>query len=259
MPSELTTAYVGVNGQVEWSGVELTDDIVSALCDGRLQERLLDQTYQDEVIAELQALATTEMASETIHDLLASQEPPVAWEVGEALAEVLLEVHHHAVWPANSVRDRKTPKASLPGADLVGFVETPGGAKLLFGEVKTSSDVNSPPGVVYGRSGLINQLDNLARQTRLHFALLKWLKCRCITPEHIAMYKEAAARYVASRGCDVRLMGCLMRDTPPNELDLKARALALSGNLTSPTGVKLIAWHLPKPVSAWSAWLEVSA
>ena len=45
------------------------------------------------------------------------------WEVGEALAECALqhdsgrEVH----WPWNTVRDRRTPRASLPGTDLVGF------------------------------------------------------------------------------------------------------------------------------------------
>ena len=43
-------------------------------------------------------------------------------------------------WPWNTVRNRRTPRASLPGADLVGFYRENDTVLLLFGEVKTSSD-----------------------------------------------------------------------------------------------------------------------
>jgi hypothetical protein len=250
-------AYAGSNGRVEWSGVHLSADRVQGLCDGKLQERLFDQTYQDAAIAQLQALATSDMATQTISQLLSSQPQPLDWEIGEALAEVLLQEHHFAAWPGNSARDRRTPQASLPGADLVGFVQDEKGTALLFGEVKTSSDLNCPPNVVYGRSGLIHQLENLATQRRLHFVLLKWLSFRCLTDEHKEMYTEAARRYIESKSLDFHLVGCLMRDTAPNELDLQARALALSGKLASPTRARLISWYFPSPVSEWPTWVEV--
>lgn len=69
---------------------------------------------------------------------------------------------HGAVWPWNENRDRKTPKASLPGADIVGFLGSGPDTVFLFGEVKTSSDKDNPPGVMAGRGGLAHQIDSLA-------------------------------------------------------------------------------------------------
>jgi hypothetical protein len=58
------------------------------------------------------------------------------------------------------------PKASLPGADLVGLIALGADdAVLAIGEVKTFEDVDTHPGVMSGRSGMAHQLERPARST----------------------------------------------------------------------------------------------
>lgn len=103
---------------------------------------------------DLRGLATTGMETAFVERLLKAAPVPESWEVGEALAECALKVDsgREIHWPWNTVRDRRTPRASLPGTDLVGFCRLNGSALLVFGEVKTSSEDAAPPNVMYGGS-----------------------------------------------------------------------------------------------------------
>lgn len=258
MTSGMTDAYVGVCGQVSWRGVTVPPEVVTELRGGPLQERVLDLLTQQDLIAELEAMATTEMSAEWVKDLVLNSPAPEPWAVGEGLAEALLQRDHAAIWPWNTTRDKRTPKASLPGADLVGFVKESDRIFVLFGEVKTSSDDSAPPNVVYGKSGLIHQLEKLVGSIDDQWTLLQWLHARCIDSEQVAMYKQAVQRFVASRGKDIRLFGCLMRDTSPNQLDLKARAESLSATIQVPTNVQLLAWYFPESAELWPNWVEVT-
>lgn len=259
MTQDMTTEYAGSHGEVTWRGVRVPAKVIGALRSGPLRERLLDLASQDELLEQLQAMATTSMASELVTELISSRPDPLDWEIGEALAESILQEYHSVIWPWNSVRDRKTPKASLPGADLVGFIEEDDGRiALLFGEVKTSSDASAPPGVLHGRSGMIHQLEVLAGQRDTHWSLLQWLQSRCINPPQRDLFEKAVQRYVSSAGKDFRLFGCLMRDTQPNELDLANRARSLSSSIGLPTRAELVAWYFPDSVSVWATWVEVS-
>ncbi|MFB8017284.1 hypothetical protein ACFC36_01825 [Streptomyces rubiginosohelvolus] len=218
---------------------------------GPWAERVGDLESSAAMIEELRALATTDMAIATVGGLLASEVEPLPWEVGEALAEVLLEHWHSVVWVWNTVRDRRTRRASLPGADLVGLSVIDGSATLLFGEVKSSSDAAAPPGVVYGKSGLIQQLERLTDKDADHFTLMRWLRSRCSTAEHVALYKAAAARYVHSQGRDIHLVGCLIRDTSPNERDVSVRGTALARTVVEPMKALLTSWYLPATMASW--------
>jgi hypothetical protein len=57
-------------------------------------------------------------------------------------------------------------------------------------------------------------------------------------------YREATSRFLEDP-CDVALFGVLVRDTPPNELDLKNRAAALASGLPATTVIELRAKYLP--------------
>lgn len=254
---ELALVYEGSHGRVVWRGVRVPASVLDALRSGGLHERLLDSAARGELVDDLRALATTELGTEFLKELINSEPTPVAWEVGEALAEALLEQHHGAMWPWNSARDKRTPRASLPGADLVGFVEDRDGVALLFGEVKTSSDVNNPPGVVLGRSGLARQLEGLAERKDLRWQLLRWLQARCHDPHVKEKFKRATQRFLVSGGEDFFLIGCLMRDTDPNERDLSGRGEALSVKLNGATNVQLLAWYFPVSTADWPTWAEV--
>ncbi|MFD5308221.1 hypothetical protein [Streptomyces ardesiacus] len=242
--------YAGKDGAVSWSGVELTADVMRELRSGPWAERVGDLAATRDFLTELRGLATTEMETDTLKALLASEPEPLPWQVGEALAEVLLEHWHGALWLWDGTRDRRTRKASLPGADLVGLCVADGSARLLFGEVKSSSEQSSPPGVMNGSDGMIHQLKKLSAKDD-HLTLMKWLRFRCLTPEHKAAYRTAAGRWVKSMGKDVQLFGCLVRDTAPEPKDLSNRAKDLAKTVVEPMHALLTAWYLPVAMTSW--------
>lgn len=210
---------------------------------------------------ELRGLATTGMSTEFVERLLNAVPEPAAWEIGEALAECALRDDSGRVvhWPWNSVYDRRTPRASLPGADLVGFYCDGDEVFLLFGEVKTSSDAKTPPGVMNGGSGMAWQLQESATRLDVQHALLQWLHARCHAEPYHELYQRAVSRYLSSGGSELFLVGVLVRDTKPSELDLNARAKSLSAKLGLPTKVNLIAWYLPVPIAEWPKLLREEA
>lgn len=248
--------YEGSHGSCRWQGRVVGEaERFGRFLRDRVRERVRDE---DEFADELGALATTGMATEFLEEFLAAQPFPQDWEIGEALAECALEleVEREICWPWNTVRDRRTPRASLPGADLVGFCRQGGDAYLLFGEVKTSSDEQVPPRVMRGDRGMPWQLADTATRLDVQHALLRWLRARCQTDEHLALYREATSRYLRSRGASFLLMGVLLRDTSADARDLRDGAITLAGQLPGPTRIELLAWYLPVPIEEWVALLD---
>ena len=245
-------SFSGSETQVSWQGNHATDAVeFRQYLAGPVRNRLTDAARRSTFETDLRALATTDMASDTLKNLLASETDKEPWEVGEAMAECLLEEKPGVTWPWNMERDKRTPKASLPGADLVGFLATKDGVILVLGEVKTSGDTANPPNVMTGRSGMAHQLDTLASDIRVHRCLLEWLHSRCKNTDHWPKFQEAINLYLASKGRAIILFGILMRDTAPNEKDLSGRAEALSKKVGSPTTVELHAWYCPEAMSGW--------
>lgn len=239
---------------IHWRGNILVDPAEFDLfLRGPVKARVTDADFEGKLAVDLQALASTEMASQTIAAILTAPYPPLDWEIGEAIAECLLEQEFGASWPWNENRDRKTPRASLPGADLVGFIGEGEDTTFLFGEVKTSSDQNHPPGVMAGRSGLAHQIDTLASSPKIHASLLRWLIARCKNTDKWPKFEAACKRYLASGGTDVTLVGVLLRDTSPDEDDLRARGQAISAlNQTRPK-TRLDAWYAPRAIQEWAS------
>jgi hypothetical protein len=237
---------------VGWQGRHVADpDAFRHFLSERVRHRLWDSEEADRFEAELRVLATTEMATATLAELLTEEIEKQPWEVGEAMAECILEDEQRVVWPWNTERDKRTPRASLPGADLIGFACDDAGPILVLGEVKTSEDGSCPPNVMYGGSGMVHQIDELAKRRDIHGCVLRWLRARCTTPDLHEAYKVATSRYLRSGGREIALVGMLMRDTPPHENDLAARFRSLSRSVGSPTRLLLAAWYLPMPLAEW--------
>lgn len=254
--------YHGSAGCVAWEGYLVSDEeVFEGFVRGPVGERLLDTEGASSFEEELQGLATTGVATEFLGKFLAAVPEPRDWEVGEALAEAILadDKSREVVWPWNERRDRRTPRASLPGADLVGFCRDDAGVCLLFGEVKASTQERSPPQVMSGGSGMTWQLESTAVRLDVQHALLQWLRFRCHGPELEAMYREAARRYLSSEGRDVLLVGVLLRDTPCREQDVEGRGRYLAGRLDTPTRVEVLAWYLPIPIKDWPTVLGGSS
>ena len=253
------TRYSGSKDSARWRGhAVVCEDRFKSYMEGRVKARVDDEEAQGQFAAELRDMATTGMATEFVENLLRAVPEEKSWAVGEAIAECVLaeDEAREIYWPWNLVRDRRTPRASLPGADLVGFCKEGDTVLLLFGEVKTSSDANTPPNVMNGSGGMTWQLRDEATHLDVQHALLKWLRARCESAQHRALYREAVHRYVQSLGKEILLVGILLRDTEPNELDVTARATALAKSLRSPTRIEITAWYLPVPIQDWPALLH---
>lgn len=239
--------YHARDRQVTWYGVGMTaGEEFDTFISNDVASRLNDEEGQRELEAHLRGLANTGFARESLYAILASNAPEErSWAVGEAMAEAYLNREHAVTWPWNMERDKRTPKASLPGADLVGFQIAEGETRLVLGEVKTSTDANSPPNVMNGRSGMAYQIDNLATNLTLINKLLKWLLPRCKGTAHEPSFNAAVGSFLNSGNKAIALFGVLIRDTNPNEQDLRPRGSTLAKNIQSPTTCHLVALYLP--------------
>jgi len=126
--------------------------------------RLNDDEGITEFKSHLRSLNLTEFGTDSLEAVLATNTPEERdWAVGEALAEAWLAEGYQVIWPWNMKRDKRNANASLPGADLVGFVENGVETRLVLGEVKSSAENKYPPQVMSGRNGhLGHQIDKLA-------------------------------------------------------------------------------------------------
>lgn len=189
--------YSGSRDAARWSGLAVVSEgrFRSYMAE-RVKVRAGDGIAQEQFAAELRGMATTGMTTEFVANFLRTVPEEEPWAIGEALAECVLadDETREICWPWNHLRDRRTPRASLPGADLVGFCKEGGDAFLVFGEVKTSSDARTPPGVMTGRGGMTWQLKEEATRLDIQHSLLKWLRARCESEEHRALYKAAVHR-----------------------------------------------------------------
>ncbi|MFV2059532.1 MAG: hypothetical protein ACC653_02545 [Gammaproteobacteria bacterium] len=246
-----TLRYENKKNRVAWKGVSLEDgDAFRDFMQNKVASRLRDEEGSDDFEANLRSLAGTGFATENLNNILNAEIPETRnWATGEALAEAWLAKEHNIIWPWNMERDKRTPKASLPGADLVGFITENGQTQLVIGEVKTSSDSSSPPNVMYGRSGMTHQLDTIATNLAILNQLLKWLWPRCKGSEFENIYKSAVTLLLNSGNNTVYLFGVLIRDVEPDENDLKSRGEYLSTKLQKPTNSLLIALYLPCEIS----------
>ena len=243
--------YAGQDRQVSWRGVRMAEgDDFETFISTNVSSRFHDEEGSAEFESHLQGLANTGFARQNLHAIMEAEIPEQrTWAVGEAMAEAYLEHEYQITWPWNMARDRRNPDASLPGADLVGFKTDGADVRLVLGEVKTSTDSNTPPSVMSGRSGMVHQIDNLASNIRIIGQLLKWLLPRCKNTNHEAKFNAAVSLLLDSGNKAIALFGVLIRDTEANELDLRARCQTLAGNLQDPVICNLIAIYLPCAIS----------
>lgn len=252
------SSYNGAIGPARWEGHHVTDEeAFREYLRNRVGPRLRDD--EDGGLSDvINGLRTTGMDPSFIEQFLSAVPPVQAWEVGEALAECVLQDSQaeEITWPWNLVRDRRTPRASLPGADLVGFITQADGARFLFGEVKTSADARTPPNVMYGGSGMTWQLEAEASQLDIQHALLAWLNRRCGESALRSLFNNSARRYFESEGTAFVLVGVLLRDTRPSEKDVQSRAEHLGTCCQGDTQVRVIGWYLPVAIAEWPSLLD---
>ena len=238
--TEYTLGTPLVNG----CGFSWAIDELDAALMGAVSEVVFDDSGKADISALLSGLAETDFEISQVEQILTNTKAPEDWRVGEALAESYLVYQRDCFFPWPDGRDERKTGSSLPGADLVGFQKEGGEQFFAFGEVKTSSELNYPPGAIYGRTGLKQQLEDLKDSTKIKDDLFKYLGYRAGASAWKGQYQEAAKKYIRSK-TNVRVFGFLVRDVEPHQDDLRVRVNRLAKDAHADMKIELLAVYLP--------------
>lgn len=222
-----------------WNAEELDaaiEDQVAAL--------VFDDQGKADILELLAGVAETSFEQEQLAQALAAPDDIEDWRVGEAIAEAYLSEHRNCLFPWPDGRDERKSGSSLPGADLVGVQQDEHGDRFVFGEVKTSGEAKYPPGAVYGRTGLKQQLEDLRDKEGIRNDLFKYLGFRAKNSTWLDRFKAASKRYLNNTS-DVQLFGVLVRDVEPNVDDVRVRVEKLGNGCPAGTQIELLALYLP--------------
>ena len=242
------TCYITDAVPVVARGISLSEEQVDAVLAGPVKDILQDTSGNAELHSLLASIATTDFEQQGLKSLLVKESTPEDWLVGEAIAESYVAEYGSCVFPWPTSRDLKNPEASPTGADLTGFqrlddVNLP--YRFAFGEVKTSFEEKYPPQVMYGRTGLKNQLEGLRDSDLVKGSLVKYLGFHAVNALWCEMFRSAAKRYLSSGSSDIAIFGVLIRDVVPNNNDLSHRASSLAKDCPANTSIALYAVYLP--------------
>ena len=240
-----TVQYTLGRPPVTGCGVAISDEELDSSLAGPVAEIVFDDEGIADLTSLIAGLSETEFSPEAIRGILSDSAEPENWRVGEALAESYL-VHNkncHFPWPDG--RDERKAGSSLPGADLVGFHRDGECDRFAFGEVKTSSDRNYPPGAMYGQTGLKQQLEDLCNNQIIRQNLVKYLGHRAKNAVWKTQFQNAAGRFLKDSN-DVRIFGAMVRDVPPHEDDLRVRVDKLGDGCPANIEMELLAIYIPE-------------
>jgi len=217
---------------------------LDAALDGPVRDAVLDSAGEQGFTNFLEGFSETEFDQTGLERVFSAQGEPESWRVGEGVAEVYLSDHYSCHFPWPDSRDERRSGSSLPGADLVGVCSHAASDRFAFGEVKTSQDRNYPPGVVYGRGGLKQQIEDLKQDVSVRDDLVRYLAHRAPRTPWAARFVAAFVRYCAD-STDVSVFGVLVRDVVPDQDDLRARVTGLASNCPGRMTLSLLALYIP--------------
>ena len=193
---------------------------------------------------------TREFNKRRLSDYLSVETPRSVWKIGEKFAECYLADYRGALFPYNSIRDERNSKASMQGVDLVGLATVGDRTLFLFGEVKTSGQIGTPS-VIYGRDGLICQLNRLMTDSRVRIELIKWLGKKLIDRNSgdpdVTAYSQTAEIYFGSRS-EFKVVGIMVRDVDPDERDTMPVMRKIK--MDNSAYVEILALYIPGSISA---------
>lgn len=226
-------------------GFSYSDKELDATLSSSVAEVVFDDSGRADIEALLAGLVETEFEKTAVEQILFNRKPPENWRVGEALAETYLVDKKGCFFPWPNGRDERKSGSSLPGADLVGFQSVGDDDFFAFGEVKTSTENKYPPGVMHGRTGLKQQLEDLKDDVNIKDVLVRYLGYRAANSSWEKQFKRAFSNYIQNRS-NVRVFGFLVRDVAPNQNDLHTRVSKLAKNQHKDMVIELFALYLPQ-------------
>jgi len=209
----------------------------------RVRERLRRASAREQLREYLSELTSTGFAIANLSSVSSTDVELAPWEIGEVLAEVLLEETEGAEFPWPPSWDKRSATASLPGPDLVGFVRNEGTECFLFGEVKSSDADDVRASVINGDDGLRRQIERLLSSEDRRQLLISWLCVRAKGQGWQEKFDRCLAVYLSnpSQGA---VVGVLVRGRDPEEADFQPVS-SIVEDKNSPYRVLLVGYYLP--------------
>ena len=245
-------SYSKMEGNSSYLGFCVTESELRNELLNRIKEKILDEEGTKELIQNFNSLAKTDFELKKLEEIFKSGIDIEDWRIGEALAECYLEENCNCYFYYQYSRDAKNSKANLAGADVVGFYKIGKNFVFVFGEVKTSTDKNVPPAVVYGRSGISKQIENIKMHEVIRQNLIRWLAFKVVYlpdgNEFKKIFQNAISNYLKNTSM-YNVVGILVRDTSTNESDLSGRYAALKTGLAADTHLELVGLYLPVKIT----------
>jgi len=236
-------------------GYKFDEKYVKEHFSNEIKKRLVDYAGTKELVRSFDDIVETDFDRSVLEKIVQLDlEKIEIWKIGEAFSEFFLETAFQVRFWHNHLRDLKNPKASPTGADLVGFIDIEGNTLFVFGEVKTSEDERCPPQVVYGRTGLKNQISELKNNKTISNNLIRYLgfKVRDLpkTDPFYMDYHNALRIFIRNR-YRIHLFGLLVRDTKCNSKDLESGYNNLKDTTHKDMIIKLIGLYIPIKMEKW--------
>jgi len=247
--------YEGEEDVVIWKGFRVHDkDDFKKYLQSRVRNRLDAKEYEESFQDDLEKVAMSGMNTDNLQDYIDSYDTPKddkSWKIGEALSECLLQDQGDAILPWNRNRDEPLPKVSLPGNDIIGFIDLEEGVRFMFGETKTSGDTtNLPPTVMSDMHDQLRRHLDQKERRRVHSKVLRYLHARTKDTEYRSHFLEALQYHAKDKRAFI-LVGVLLRDTEPTEKDVRPHSKQLAEDAEPPTKVRIQAHYFPVDISKW--------
>ncbi len=241
-----------------YAGCLLEENEAISLLQKDVKEKLLDEPQRKDFLATLENLKNEtgfEKSEQLLLDIQALANEKInarEFEIGEALAEVILEKNFRCRFYWNKLRDARNPKGNMTGADLVVVIQYENQVLFLFGEVKTSSEDKHPPQVLTQKNeGMIDQLKYLYCNHQKRLILIKYLQSKINLDDSIKNDFNLAICSYYSPDNNYQLFGVLIRNTEVDEEDLKTVYSTLKETILDPTGLRLLAVYMPLKKEKW--------
>jgi hypothetical protein len=236
-----------------FEGVSFSNTEIENIFQNSVKEKLLDTEGTNELVGNLKTTGfddTYLLDIFKLDDIITEHND---WRIGEALAEYYIETNTTAKFYINELRDARNIFGNKTGADLLGFIVIAGEIIFLFGEVKTSPQPKSPPDLLFGRHGMIDQLKELSNNKAIQRQLIRNFGFKVLNLEDTDPFRidyiQALKNFEYEK---FHLFGVLVRDTIPTPKDIQARFKNLSTNIKKETNLKLIALYVPVKMEHWN-------
>ena len=215
----------------------------------RVSAKLVEADGSEELRQHLIEMEPTGFKLQGLAGQLDSSPRAKDWEIGEAIAEAILEDEHEAMFPWPTGFDKRARNASLPGPDLIGF-QNHAAPQFVFGQVKSSSERRTPPQIVHStEDSLCNQMYQLRHCPVVRQQLVGWLLVRMRGTSWEDAFNDALRRYADDR---FWLVGVLVSgEREPNENDF----VGICAEIQHQPGkgeVDLLGYYLPFHKDEWN-------